>query len=211
MKPKLIDYSNNLKLKYPDFFENFFPDEEVDSQGQSDSYEKYENFENLESPLTPGIKGERKGSSEQERIDFTDLRKNEMKRSVKKKSLMHNKSRENFPKLHTKIYEGGQDPFINFEIGRNYEIYFPNNNLREIIRLDHLRHQNLVSPKITKNKHIKSNERIKAKGLINSTDSMNQILPSNDVVGSSYTFKNFKVKELKLNLEKIKAKTKDNV
>ena len=210
MKPKLINYSNILKLKHPDFFDSFFPDEELDSQGESDSDETYENLENLESPpITPEIKGERKSSSERERIDFTDLRKNEKRRSGKKKSLMHNKSRENFPKLQTKIYEGGQDPLIHFEIWRNYKIYFPNNNLSEIIRLDHLRHQSLVSPKITKNKHIKSKEKIKVKGLINSIDSMNQILPSNDAIGSSYTFKNFKVKEFKLNLEKIKAK-KDN-
>ena len=213
MKPKLIDYSNNLKLKYPEFFENFFPDEEMDSQIQSDSADSEEidkNSVSLESPpmspMLPENKRERKSSSE--RIDLTNLPKNEKGRSLKKRSLMNNKSMKNFPKLHTKIYEGGQDSLINFEIGRNYKIYFPNNNLSEIIRLDHLRHQCLSSSKITKNKANKSKERIKIKGILNSNDSMNQI--SNDAIGSSYTFRNFKVKEFKLSLEKIKAKTKDN-
>ena len=205
MKPKLIDYSNNLKLKYPEFFDSFLPDEEMDSQIQSDSADSDEIYENSESresppisPMLPENNRERKSSSE--RIDLTNFQKNEKRISWKKKSLMHNKSKENFTKQHTKIYEGGPDQLINFEIGRNYKIYFPNNNLSEIIKLDHLRHQRLSISKITKKKPNKSKERIKIKGILNSNDSMN----------SNYTFKNFKVKEFKLSLEMIKAKTKDN-
>ena len=202
MKQKLADCSKIIILKYPDFVESLLPDEE-EEEGSS-LFSSMGNFkshsvltiENIESPnelIPKEEKTENKHSFEQ--IENQEFRS---KKFTKKKTFI----RDNI-KNHTIVNEGGKDPLLNFEIGRNYKNYFPNNNLSEIIRLDCLRHQSLTSPK---NKLNKAKERLRAKGgskgAFESKSSMKLML----AIGSKGTFNNFQGKDFTLAVEKLQEK-----
>ena len=218
MQAKLIEYSKFVLLKYPDFFGGLSPDEEDEEYSSYSSSQRNLKsrsaltLENMD--ITPTEKNEKeekkeiKLSNEQikqssDQIENIELRRTELQKIPKRKTYI----RLTTAKTHTLVGEGGKDPLVNFEVGRNYKFYFPNNNLSEIIRLDSLRRQSLLSPKNSKNRLSKAKMRSKGnftKGALDSNDSGNQLNGSKIGMESNTTFKNLPGKDFTIAVEEIK-------
>lgn len=226
MQPKLIEYSKVVPLKYPEFVGGLFPEEEDEEYSSCSSSQRnvksrsaltLDNLDN--SPLEKNEKDEKKDiklSNEQIKQSVDQIDNTEFKRKVTKRKTY---TRQTTAKNHTLVSEGGKspgkDPLVNFEVGRNYKSYFPNNNLSEIIRLDSLRRQSLSSPKNSKNRLSKARERMRSKGnltkgALDSNDSVNQLICSKTGMDSHTTFKNLAGKDFTIAVEQIKEEMENH-
>ena len=152
---KLMNVSKLIEIKYPEFTEIFSDEEEESSKRQSMEFSKrMVNLEKKESlEYHQHVVNSEKLISNNEIVKFPKEKNIYVEIPSIVMDANNNKIASktlDFKSKHSMIKESPMkisDDLINFENARNYKHYFPKNNITEIIRLNSLNRQIILSPK----------------------------------------------------------------
>ena len=155
---KLMEISKLIEIKYPEFSEIFSDDCEDSSKRQSMEFSKrIINLDMQESKELHNENSEKALSNEivkfpKEKSIFNDFASAVMdanNNKITNRPIIREMKRH--PTLLKERSPVKIDELLNFENARNYKHYFPKNNITEIIRLNSLNRQIILSPKLKPN------------------------------------------------------------